>query len=154
MPSLPASAPVAPPSHGVAYTCVRCGDCCRWPGFVRVDEAEQDRLASALGLSAAQFIADHTRLADDRRGLVLSDRPDGACILLGNDNRCRVYAARPAQCRDFPHGWSVPDLERLCPAIRLRFQRHAWPSARPSPYAATSAGPPAGPLPASPEVAS
>ena len=34
------------------YLCQRCGNCCRWPGFVRVDEDEINAMAQFLGLSA------------------------------------------------------------------------------------------------------
>ncbi len=28
--------------------------------------------------------------------------PNGRCEFLGNDNRCRIYAVRPRQCRTYP----------------------------------------------------
>ena len=52
-------------------------------------------------------------------GLVrLRDRPDGACEMLGGDGLCRVHAAKPAQCREFPFSWRNPDSFRLCPGLR------------------------------------
>lgn len=40
-------------------------------------------------------------LREGRRLMVLAQR-DGACALLGADELCRAYAARPRDCRAFP----------------------------------------------------
>jgi Fe-S-cluster containining protein len=84
--------------------CQRCAACCRWPGEVRLTDEELARLASFKGLSEPAFIAEHTRLRQDRRGLALKQRADGSCIFLeGRD--CVVQAAKPQQCKDFPNRW-------------------------------------------------
>lgn len=86
--------------------CHRCGACCRWPGHVLLNAEDIARLAAHLGLPEADFIARYCELARNRAQLSLADGPDGACVFLdGND--CRVYPARPRQCRDFPSVWSV-----------------------------------------------
>jgi hypothetical protein len=69
-----------------------------------VDDGEIEALARHLGLSAAEFIAQHTRLRADRRGLALLEQPDGACFFL-QAGGCAVQAVKPRQCRDFPNGW-------------------------------------------------
>lgn len=71
--------------------------------------------AAALGLAEGEFIATHAALARNRAQLTLQEKADGACALLDEAGHCRIYAARPQQCRDFPHGWRVagcPGLER------------------------------------------
>jgi hypothetical protein len=103
------------------YHCTRCGNCCKWPGIVRLTEADIAAMADHLGLSEARFIAEYTQLSPERNGLVLTDREDGACVMLEGDNRCRVYPVRPGQCRTFPNGWSFPGFELECPAIRLTY---------------------------------
>jgi uncharacterized protein len=132
MHAVAASVPAA--TEHTQYVCTGCGACCRWPGLVHVAPVEVDRLAAHLALPVNAFIDRYTKLAPDRRGLVLIDREDGGCIFLGQDDRCQVYPARPEQCKDFPHGWTVPELDKLCPAIRLKFRRQAWLSGQPSPY--------------------
>ena len=92
--------------EGKSFVCAGCGACCRWPGHVLLDAADVARLAAARGLDEREFVARHTRLASNRAQLSLLERPDGACEFLEGD-RCAVYAARPAQCREFPHGWTV-----------------------------------------------
>jgi Fe-S-cluster containining protein len=89
--------------------------------MVKVGPAEITRLAAHLGLSEDDFIARYTRLRDDRRGLTLTERPDGACILLEGDRHCRVNAVKPDQCVGFPNTWNFPGFERECPAVKLRY---------------------------------
>ena len=46
--------------------CQRCTACCRWPGQVRLTDAEISRLAAFKGLSEHEFIQQFTRLTSDR----------------------------------------------------------------------------------------
>jgi Fe-S-cluster containining protein len=96
------------------FQCTSCGDCCR---SLRVAITHHDlaRLVSTLGVDAAELVeflgpdaVDMTgepetfvELGSGRRLMVLAQR-DGACRFLGADNRCRAYAARPDDCRQFP----------------------------------------------------
>ena len=88
----------------IELQCQRCGACCRWPGEVRIDEAEVSKLANFLSLSEKEFIEQHTRLRKDRRGLALKAREDHSCIFL-DGNSCLVQPVKPQQCRDFPNRW-------------------------------------------------
>lgn len=74
---------------------------------------DMTRLSGTTGLSEEEFIERYTVLAVNRRELSLAEHPDGHCVFL-DENRCRHYADRPAQCRDFPHSWRVADG---CPAL-------------------------------------
>ncbi len=96
-----------------SFKCQQCGTCCRWSGHVLLTEADIARLAAAAGLSEEAFISHYTVLAANRRQLSLADAPDGSCVLL-KEGLCTFYEARPAQCRDFPHGWRVAEG---CPAL-------------------------------------
>jgi uncharacterized protein len=100
----------------VFHDCQRCTACCRWPGQVRVDEDEITRLAAFLQLSERDFIERHTRLRHDRRGLVLQEQPDGACVFL-DGNQCAIQPVKPQQCRDFPNLWKYPGSEKYCRAL-------------------------------------
>jgi len=100
----------------IFHECQRCTACCRWPGQVRLTDAEIARLAAFLELGEPEFIQRHTRLTQDRRGLALQEKPDGACVFLaGND--CAVQSVKPQQCRDFPNLWRHPEAENPCRAI-------------------------------------
>lgn len=83
---------------------------------MRLTDVEIARLADFLGLGEHEFIQRHTRLTQDRRGLALQEKPDGACVFLaGND--CAVQPVKPQQCRDFPNLWRHPEAETKCRAI-------------------------------------
>ena len=105
---------------GDRYLCQRCGNCCRWPGFVRVDEAEIDAIAGFLGLAADEFISRHTELRPSRAGLMLKSLPDGSCIFLEGANTCAIQPVKPQQCRDFPNKWNFPGWRDKCEAIDIR----------------------------------
>lgn len=96
------------------YVCTRCGNCCRWAGYVRVSAAEIDRIAAFLQQSVDQFQARFTRLTADRRGLSLIENADGSCCFLERGNVCRIHSVKPKQCRGFPNDWAFPGFERLC----------------------------------------
>ena len=100
----------------IFHECQRCTACCRWPGQVRLTDAEITRLAAFKGLSESEFIQQFTRLTTDRRGLALQDQPGGACVFLAGEN-CAVQPVKPQQCRDFPNLWNFLGFEKICHAL-------------------------------------
>lgn len=94
--------------------CTRCGNCCRWAGYVRLAKEEPEAIAVHLNLSPDVFLDRFTRLTDDRRGLSLIEKPDGSCIFLEGDNGCRIQPVKPAQCAGFPNTWNFPGFETQC----------------------------------------
>jgi hypothetical protein len=74
---------------------------------VLLDAADIAAAAAALGMAEGEFIAAHATLARNRAQLTLKESPGGACEFLDSGGNCRIYAARPGQCRDFPGGWRV-----------------------------------------------
>jgi len=112
----------------IHYECVRCTECCRWPGHVQLSDAEITRMAAFLGVSEFDFIQRYTRLRPDRRGLALQDEPGGACIFLAGRD-CRVQPVKPQQCRDFPNGWNFPGFEKICRAVPKEVGASERPSA-------------------------
>ncbi|HOO20228.1 MAG TPA: YkgJ family cysteine cluster protein [Kiritimatiellia bacterium] len=98
-----------------AFECRRCGACCRWPGSVLLEPADIESAAAFLGLTPEEFIERHAGLARNRAQLTLKEAPGGACGFLDDNDCCRIYPARPRQCRDFPRSWRVegcPGLDR------------------------------------------
>ena len=100
----------------VFYQCQRCTACCRWPGQVRLSEAEIARIATFKQMSEFDFIQGYTRLTQDRLGLALKDKPNGECIFLEGE-ACAIQPVKPQQCRDFPNLWNFPGFEKVCHAI-------------------------------------
>ncbi len=100
----------------IYYQCQRCTNCCRWPGFVKVDAPDIAAIASHLGLSEHEFIQRYTRLRPRRDGLALIDKPNGECVFLeGRD--CAVQPVKPGQCRGFPNTWNFTGWREVCEAV-------------------------------------
>jgi len=88
------------------FRCERCGECCRWPGNILLRSDDIASLARFLRIEERIFVDRYARLAANRGQLTLTEREDGACVFLEGPG-CRVYEARPAQCRGFPLEWDV-----------------------------------------------
>lgn len=119
--------PVRPLPLVQNWDCSGCGDCCR-SYQVRVTAAEKARL-DAQGWASDPLLAGvATTVPDPKTGdHQLAHRPDGACVFLGTDNRCRIHAkhgpaGKPMACRLYPFvlvpgdgHWRV-GLRYACPA--------------------------------------
>ena len=106
-------------SEGLRFKCTQCGDCCTGaPGFVWVNKAEIEAIAAVLGYDDLdEFENQYVRTIGIRKSLI--EFPNGDCVFFDNQTRhCKVYDARPRQCRTWPF-WesnllSEEDWERTC----------------------------------------
>lgn len=88
-------------TDGLAFSCTGCGNCCRGSGYVWVDAEEIEDLAASLGRPAGEVRLLDTRPVQGR--VTLREYPNGDCIYLDTRTmECRVYDARPRQCRTWP----------------------------------------------------
>jgi Fe-S-cluster containining protein len=100
----------------LGFRCTECGNCCR-DLRVPLTIADLRRLVDATSLPAAELVAwlptAAVNLTGEPGSLVVLDHEaghalmalaqrEGACRLLGADERCSVYEARPASCRLYP----------------------------------------------------
>lgn len=87
---------------GLRFECTGCGDCCTGaPGYVWVNQEEIDALAAKIGVPVEEFERKYVRRVGVRRTLVEFD--NGDCVFFdGETRRCKVYEARPRQCRTWP----------------------------------------------------
>ncbi len=88
--------------RGLKFACTGCGACCTGaPGYVWVARAEIEQLADAVGLDVAEFERRYVRTVGVRKSLI--ELPGGDCVFFDPESRkCRVYEARPRQCRTWP----------------------------------------------------
>jgi len=95
-PDLPWYAP------GLSFACTQCGNCCSGsPGFVWVTDEEVGAIAELLDKPVGEIRLMHTRPA--RGGTSLTEFANGDCTFFDpQSRRCRVYQARPQQCRTWP----------------------------------------------------
>jgi Fe-S-cluster containining protein len=123
----------APASENDAlrFHCTACGNCCR-ALRVAVTTFDLARLCAHTGRPATELVewlapdtVDMTgepqsfvELSEGRRLMVLRQR-GGACHLLGPDQRCQAYSARPRDCRAYPFDFE-PDESDIPAARRLR----------------------------------
>lgn len=85
---------------------------------MRLKEGDTAKIAAHLKMSEADFIANETEIAPDRQGLVLKDRTDGACAMLDEANRCKIYPVRPEKCRTFPFDWVNDNSYDYCEGLK------------------------------------
>lgn len=117
------SAPMSWFDDGLCFSCTRCGNCCKGEGYVWVTPDEIEMYADRLGMTVDDFANRYVRQAHGKYSL-REIGPEHRCVLLGDDDRCRVYEDRPQQCRTFPF-WELPTKKRAewealkdyCPGI-------------------------------------
>ncbi|MGA0845504.1 MAG: YkgJ family cysteine cluster protein [Luteolibacter sp.] len=107
-------------SH-IFYQCQRCTNCCKWPGDVRIEADEIEKIAEFLGLDESEFIARFTRLRSNRQGLSLIEKENHECVML-EGNSCRIHPVKPAQCAGFPNKWNFPGWRQVCEAVPVWIQ--------------------------------
>lgn len=77
--------------------------CCRGPQYLRLTAAEADQLARLAGQLGAPLVLQ--RSADGSATLGFLDHAGDCCPFLDQTTwACRIYADRPARCRQFPEG--------------------------------------------------
>jgi len=97
------------------FTCKRCGTCCRWSGYVRLQDGEAEEIADYLGLELHFFTSKYTKVTEDRRNLSLIEKEDGSCIFFIEDPvGCAINSVKPKQCRDFPYRWNFENWQEEC----------------------------------------
>ena len=87
---------------GLQFQCTGCGDCCTGaPGYVWVNKEEIATLAATVNLAVADFEDRYVKAVGVRKSL--KEYPNGDCVFFDNQSRkCKVYSARPRQCRTWP----------------------------------------------------
>lgn len=89
--------------HPLRFECTGCGQCCTGRGdyYIEVTRAEQRRIQKFLGISWGWLRRRYVERFDDKIESLCTGAV-GRCAFLGHDNRCRIYAVRPGQCRNYP----------------------------------------------------
>jgi hypothetical protein len=82
--------------------------CCReWGIRVSPEEFASGRYRTTTFCMLTDEVCEKQVMACINRRYELKKTADGACVYLGNDNRCTIYQTRPQVCRDFScqGGW-------------------------------------------------
>jgi hypothetical protein len=110
------------------FECKRCGNCCKGEGLVKIDAVKAQQIADLLEMPLKKFLKTFA-VKYGRSQWILKDRfeatPRGReqwCIFLERDPdglyKCRINAAKPAQCAGFPHDWRNDDTMDSCAGMR------------------------------------
>lgn len=97
--SLPVILPVV---DGQRWSCHSCGLCCR--SLVGHLTDKERRRLDEQGWAVQLGVAPYVKVG---RGWALNKQPDGACVFLDDQNRCKIHAKfgeadKPLACRIFP----------------------------------------------------
>jgi lysine-N-methylase len=110
------------------WDCHSCGFCCRSTKFRLSDEdlkkLREQKWENNPDFQGVQIVTEHGWL---RKYYQLGKQPDGACIFLTSDNRCRIHrdlgeSAKPLVCRLFPfqlvplEDFAYITLRQYCPS--------------------------------------
>jgi Fe-S-cluster containining protein len=111
---------ISEPTSPLEFRCTSCGNCCRSlrVAVTALDVARLVRATSRPALDLVEFLTPEAvdmtgepdgfiDLREGRRLMVLAQE-NAACRLLGKDNRCLVYSARPRDCQAFPFDFGLP----------------------------------------------
>ncbi|HUR52586.1 MAG TPA: YkgJ family cysteine cluster protein [Gemmataceae bacterium] len=87
------------------WDCAGCSQCCR-SYHIPVTAAERARI-EGQGWQDDPELKDTPFFVREKGEYRLNHRPDGPCVFLGSDNRCRIHAkfgsaAKPLACRVYP----------------------------------------------------
>jgi hypothetical protein len=91
--------------NGLEFSCTGCGNCCTGaPGYVWVNQQEIRDMAAAIGeADIERFERKYVRSIGIRRSLKEDASSNWDCVFFDNQSRkCKVYQARPRQCRTWP----------------------------------------------------
>ena len=86
----------------VSFNCHKCENCCSDPnGWVYLDNEDIKRLSLFFNLQPFEFTAKYVKYCKGNAVLSAPDfNPD--CYFDKNQRVCKIYSARPRQCRTFP----------------------------------------------------
>lgn len=93
--------------------CLECANCCKTTSPMFTDR-DIERVAKALRMKPADFIAEYLKIDEDGDYVLLSS----PCPFLDSDNYCVVYKDRPTACREYPH----TNRKRMVQIMDITFQ--------------------------------
>lgn len=94
--------------NGLQFSCTGCGKCCKVDGDVWLAPEEVTQITQHLGLNISEFRSNYIKAeilptdGNEEESWMCLKRDQGACIFLGEDNRCKIYDHRPIQCQTYP----------------------------------------------------
>jgi len=86
---------------GIKFECKQCGNCCNISGYVFVFKEDINRILELTNFTMNDLQTTYLSTVDGYT--VFRDKGTGACIFWDATIKgCKIYEARPTQCRTFP----------------------------------------------------
>ncbi len=111
------------------FQCQNCGNCCKFKGYVYINQKEIHAIADYLELFISDFITKYT-IKEDNRYLISSPKFQPNCFLDTN-NICTIYPVRPKACKTYPdwdHIWqsnnSLLQESKICEGLKLAIKSY------------------------------
>jgi len=105
------------------FKCQNSGNCCKAGGYVYVTSDNIEKMAKILQTSPIDFRQTYTQ-KDNGWDIIASPNFNTNC-LLDENNRCKVYEARPLACRTYPNWPSIWQSDKTlikesksCPGLK------------------------------------
>ena len=109
------------------FICTRCGFCCHGETTVSLDQNDQERMITVLGLSRQETAKKYWRVTDN---IVQMKIVDHHCIFYSPESGCTIHEGRPWRCGQWPlHPSILTDENNFrticesCPGIN---QKVSW----------------------------
>jgi len=97
---------------GKSFECTKCGDCCRWEGYIFLVPDDIKRLADYHGMSFDEYKKRYTEFHGSSIVLKNKENSSNECVYL-KDNKCSINTIKPKQCADYP-----TKFELRCPGFK------------------------------------
>lgn len=104
--------------NGIKFICRECGACCANPEkteaclYLSMDDIKN--ISMYMNISLRDFKNNYTLQKDS---YIILKEPDEDCLFLEN-NRCKIYPVRPAQCRAWPFWESMLNIKSWKESVR------------------------------------
>ncbi|MBI5450922.1 MAG: YkgJ family cysteine cluster protein [Gammaproteobacteria bacterium] len=106
--------------QALRFSCTGCGTCCTGSDEYGVFVTGQEIHTIRRTLDIGEAWLRRRYIRREEGGWLLRSDSHGRCVFLRPDKGCRIYAARPVQCRTYPF-W--PELMRHTKDWRREGQR-------------------------------
>lgn len=93
------------------FECIKCGECCKWDGFVVLTPVDIERISEFLKLSESDFLNNFTK-REQGYIVLINKRGKKECIFL-KGNKCGIWKYKPEQCDKYPLKY-----EEKCPGFK------------------------------------
>ena len=103
------------------FECIRCGNCCKEPGWVLFSDEELKKISTYLDMGLDVFMPYFSELDTvvTEDGSVLGFMMEDGCVFYEEDEGCTIYPYRPEQCKKFPYWASNESDEAWVEASKI-----------------------------------